>query len=263
MRKATPHKPVTSRPLLIWSGVILILLLLIGAGTGYTMHRKHEMRQAALAQGLDEITILHQTETGQTKKLNITQTVLDILSTSLSKKGRLDSTAKRQINNLSIQDIQFPPMPEKQLKTYETSKSAEIAEYFQTVYNVLNTKHADVTVKNITRKALERRDKNEPIKGLIEINKAMYYDLMDVRVPQPTLKVHKNYIRIIQVQHHFLQSLANQEKDPLNTQTSYLITLRFLEDLRPELNTEIKTLEKEYDLNLQNQSTSNNQSSNQ
>jgi len=241
---------------LMWTGCFLLLVALTAGSIGYTLHRKHEIRQAALAKGLDEITILKQTETGQTKKLNITETVFTILTESLRQKGRLDSKAKQEINQLSIKDLKFPPLPEQYLRTYETTEKKDIAGYFQQVYNVLNRKHGNVSVRNITQKARKRKETGKSLKKLRSINKTMYYDLANTRTPKPALDVHKGYLRIIQLQHHFLNGLANQKKDPLAIRTNYLLAKKILEKLQPRLDKEIKQLETQYDLKLQNQTTS-------
>jgi hypothetical protein len=241
---------------LIWGGCFLFLFALTAASIGYTLNRKHEIRQAALAKGLDEITIIKQTETGQTKKLNITETVFNILTASIRQKGRLDSQAKREISNLSIKDVRFPPLPEQYLRTYETSRKEDIAQYFQKVYNILNRKHEEVSVQNITKKAVNRQENGKSLENLRSVNETMYYDLVDAQVPQPALKVHKSYLRIVQLQYHLLNGLSKQKDDPLGRKTNYLLAVEILQELRPRLNTEIKALENQYGLKLQNQTPS-------
>jgi len=224
------------------------------------------MRQKALEDGLGEIQIIRQTQTGQTKKLNITETAFQILQASITQEGRLDTQAKQEIQNLSITDIEFPPIPEDQLRTFQTQNKSAIAEYFQNIYNILNVEYNGVTVKNIGEEAINNKNNAKRLKELHHANRKMYFDLMNLNVPKDVTSVHKAYIRITQLHHHFIAELRNSSQDPLGLKTNYILTVQILEELQPKLKAEISEEKNTHDLQIKNkalQSSSSSETSSQ
>lgn len=236
-------------------GLLIIFIGLIGLSfqTGSPQERQQEKD---ISEGLQEIKVSFQIDSDGTPELlsidNLSSAIILAASERADETEELLPIALQEtLNGLTIREVTLPPLPEDTLKIVDKSESTDIEFYLQNVYTVFSENRVDFDFGV----GFEETQKGNPeiVNEQLEINQALYTALIEMEVPQPAVNLHRKYIRITQVQYHFLQSILRSIEDPIRISIDLELVQSILEELDQPLREDLRTLSQDYDIELQRQ----------
>lgn len=202
---------------------------------------------STIEKGLQPIKIM-QNKNGKEQEVNFTQIGAEILASSLASDKPFVEEIKNNTQNIGINRIELPILPEENINVLNVDKLREnsIDNYFTSIYNIFRDNSIQPNINKLSEDALN--GKTQDIKSLIEKNKNLYFSLFVIEVPPDVLSLHKSYIRIAQVQNSFLLGLLEASSDPLKLDVNNKLTISLLKRLDITIKQELDTIRQKYNL---------------
>ena len=236
-------------------GLLVIFLGLVGLSfqTGSPQDRQ---RTQDIDEGLQEIKVSFQIYNDGTPELlsidNLSSAIILAASDRAEEKDELLPVALQEVlSNLTIREVTLPPLSDETLKIVDKSESQDIEFYLQNVYTVFSENKVDFDFGVGFDEA--QKGNLDIVNEQIKINQNLYLALISMDVPQPAASLHKKYIRLSQVQHHFLQSILASIEDPLRIRIDIQLVQTILLEIDQPLRDDLRKLSQDYDIELQRQ----------
>lgn len=234
--------------------IISSIILVLGVGITYIILRPDsKSKLTPIDEGLAPIRII-QIKDGKEQEINFTESGADILASALISANPFEEQVQQDIQNLGIDRIDLPPLPEDQIKVIPSPENpqAAIEKYLKEVYTIFKDNTIQPNINQLSEEALDGKTQN--IQSLLSINADLYRSLFTIEVPQDALKLHKGYIRIAQIQNSFLLGLLNASSDPLGLDINSNITVTLLRKIDVPIKEELQSIRKKYNIIYQKQS---------
>ena len=234
--------------------IISSIILVLGIGIAYIILRPDSKpKLTPIDEGLAPIRII-QIKDGKEQEVNFTESGAEIIASALFSANPFDEQIKQDIQDLGINRIDFPPLPENQIKVIPNPENpqAAIEKYLKEVYTIFKDNTIQLNINQLSEEALDGKTQN--IQSLLRINTDLYRSLFTIEVPQDALKLHKGYIRITQIQNNFLLGLLNASSDPLRLDINSKISLSLLQKIDIPIKEELQSIRKKYNIIYQKQS---------
>ena len=224
----------------------LALLTVFVGLLGFWFNRSsNQTEELSLESGLSEIKLI-QIVDGKEQEINITETTLGILQAALESNERFDSKTRAEIQKIQIDDVVFPIIPERYLTIVDNSSQESIEKYLQDVYTVFNENQVNININKLVQESLNQ-DLSD-VEAQREANRQLYLNLFAVEVPRDAVPLHRKYLRITQIQHHFLNNLVTAKEDPLKVDIDIRLAISLLDKLNQPIKQDLKTLSDKYQI---------------
>jgi hypothetical protein len=234
--------------------IISSIVLILGVGIAYIVLKPDTTpKLTPIDEGLNPIRII-QIKDGKEQEINFTESGADIIASALISANPFDEQVKQDVQNLGIDRIDLPPLPEDQIKVIPNPENpqAAIEKYLKEVYTIFKDNTIQPNINQLSEEALDGKTQN--IQSLLRTNADLYRSLFTIEVPQDALKLHKGYIRIAQIQNSFLLGLLNASSDPLRLDINSKITVTLLQKIDIPIKEELQSIRKKYNIIYQKQS---------
>jgi hypothetical protein len=242
-------KSIFTKKFLIYIGIGILSIILVGGLIYFIIRPKQTgfVDLSTIDKGLSPIRII-QVKNGKEQELNFTQAGAEILASSLMSDGNLADEIQKNVQNLGVDRIELPPLPEQNINIIPVDKlnSNSIDNYLSNLYNIFRDNSIQPNINQLSESALNR--KTQDIQSLLSKNTDLYLNLFIIEVPPDAIKLHKAYIRIAQVQNSFLLGLLNASSDPLKLDINNKITINLLQNLDVVIKQELQILRQKYNL---------------
>jgi hypothetical protein len=228
--------------------IISSIILVLGLGITYIILKpESKPKLTPIDEGLVPIRII-QIKDGKEQEINFTESGADIIASALISANPFDEQVKQDVQNLGIDRIDLPPLPEDQIKVIPNpdNPQAALEKYLKEVYTIFKDNTIQPNINQLSEEALDGKTQN--IQSLLRTNTDLYRSLFEIEVPQDALKLHKGYIRIAQIHNSFLLGLLNVSSDPLRLDISNKITLSLLGNVDTLIKQELNILRQKYNL---------------
>lgn len=200
--------------------------------------------------GLAPIKILQIKEDGKETELNFTKAGAAVLAQALlSEEDDFVKTITQNVKDIGIDKVELPPLQEDRINLITdqgSNNNQSIDNYLTSLYNIFRDNNIQPNINQLSQEALE--GKTQTIQSLLGKNTDLYLSLFLLEVPPDTLRLHKYYIRIAQIQNSFLLGLLNSSSDPFKLDINNKITLSLLENLDILIKQELNILRQKYNL---------------
>ncbi len=224
---------------------LALLLTFVGLLTFWFRSSQAEPEQVAIESGLSEIKLI-QVVDGKEQEINITETTLGILRAAIQSNERFDTKTREEIQQVQIDDVVFPTLPEQYFTIVDNSSTESIEKYLQDVYTVFNENQVNININKLVQESLN--EDLADVEAQLEANRKLYLELFAIEVPRDALPLHKKYLRITQIQHHFLNNLLTAEEDPLKVDIDIRLAMSLLDKLNEPIRQDLKTLSDKYQI---------------
>jgi len=186
--------------------IIIIILLYI-----FFIKEPTPKDNISLEDGLKPITIILDVNN---KDLEANLTIINslILSNAINSDEDSKEVILNNIKNLDIKDLKMPPMPESKIKVSNFYNKKSIENYLEKVYNLYEEYPVDIDYQKLLIQASE--DNFTEIDTLIKNNDDLYYKLFELKVPKEVILIHKQYIKMVQIDNSLLLSIKKLKQDP-------------------------------------------------
>lgn len=234
--------------------IISSIILVLGLGITYIILKpESKPKLTPIDEGLAPIRII-QIKDGKEQEINFTESGADIIASALISANPFNEQVKQDVQNLGIDRIDLPPLPEDQIKVIPNPENpqAAIEKYLKEVYTIFKDNTIQPNISQLSEEALDGKTQN--IQSLLRTNADLYRSLFEIEVPQDALKLHKGYIRIAQIQNSFLLGLLNASSDPLRLDINSKITVTLLQKIDVPIKDELQSIRKKYNIIYQKQS---------
>ncbi len=215
---------------------------------------EEDLYSQSITDGLQEIKVSFQIErNGSPEILSLSNLSSAIILAAAERaeesEDLLPVTLQQVLSELSIREIVLPPLPENSIIIVDKYDSNDVAIYLEKIYTIFSENRVDLDFAV----GFEETQKGNPIliEEQLEKNKTLYQKLLEIEVPSEAYSLHRMYIRITQVQHHFLNSILRSIEDPVRIMIDMYLVQTILEEVDDPLRNEIKRLAHEYDIQLQ------------
>lgn len=228
--------------------IICSIILILGLGIIYIILKPFsKSKLTPIDEGLAPIRII-QIKDGKEQEVNFTKSGANIVAGALFSANPFDEQVKQDVQNLGIDRIDLPPLPENQIKVINNSENSQVAieKYLKEVYTIFKDNTIQPNINQLSEEALDGKTQN--IQSLLRINTDLYRSLFEIEVPQDALKLHKGYIRITQIQNSFLLGLLNASSDPLGLDINSKITITLLQKIDVPIKNELQSIRKKYNI---------------
>ena len=224
---------------------LALLLTFVGLLTFWFRSSQAEPEQVAIESGLSEIKLI-QVVGGKEQEINITETPLGTLRAAIQSNERFDTKTREEIQQVQIDDVVFPTLPEQYFTIVDNSSTESIEKYLQDVYTVFNENQVNININKLVQESLN--EDLADVEAQLEANRKLYLELFAIEVPRDALPLHKKYLRITQIQHHFLNNLLTAEEDPLKVDIDIRLAMSLLDKLNEPIRQDLKTLSDKYQI---------------
>lgn len=227
--------------------ILPLSLLLVFVGLlGFWFTREQAAgEQISLESGLSEIKLI-QVVDGKEQEINITETTLGILKAAIESNERFDTKTRQEIQQVQIDDVVFPTLPEQYLTIVDNSSTESIEKYLQDVYTVFNENAVNININKLVQESLN--SDLADVEAQLEANRQLYRSLFAMEVPRDAVPLHRKYLRITQIQHHFLNNLLTAEEDPLKVDIDIRLAISLLDKLNEPIKQDLSTLSDKYQI---------------
>lgn len=242
---------INTKNIIIGGSVLGIIILGVILYMIFRPQKSEEINP--IDQGLLPIRIIQLRE-GREQDINFTELSAALIANALISERPFDEQVQEDIKNLGIDRIDLPPMPTEQIKKIENPSNPQeaIEKYLKDVYTVFRDNAIQLDVNQLTEEALDEKTQN--IQSLLTTNTQLYRNLFEIEVPTDAITLHKNYIRIAQIQNSFLLGLLNATTDPMRLDINGKITVSLLQKIDVSMKQELQTIRQKYNLIYQKQS---------
>lgn len=233
--------------------VIFVGLVVLSFQSGSPQERQ---RNRDISEGLQEIKVSFQIDSDGTPELlsinNLSSAIILAASERAEEQDELLPIALQEVlSGLTIRDVTLPPFPEDTLQIVDKSESSDIEIYLQNVYTVFSENRVDFDFGV----GFEETQKGnfDIVNEQLDINQDLYTELLNIEVPQSAAALHRKYIRVTQVQYHFLQSILRSIEDPIRINIDLELVQTILEEIDQPLREDLRRLSRDYEIELERQ----------